>query len=165
MIITKKAKPINNNTMKVPNILQAGAITPSDPLVFGFWKVPTDICATVCYQVGSFGVSSVLGESSRLRFLVVFVDLEVAASRVVLLFSFFSIAWALISTVRPSRMGIDGSIVRVTMAMKHKLEKESPMRYRMAYVREKISLSPASSGIPITSQNMFPWLVSGHLTT
>lgn len=27
-----------------------GEITPKDPLVFGFWKVPKDICAVVCYQ-------------------------------------------------------------------------------------------------------------------
>lgn len=25
-------------------------IVPSDPLVFGFWKVPSEICASVCYQ-------------------------------------------------------------------------------------------------------------------
>jgi D-xylose reductase len=33
-----------------PNILQAGAIAPSDPLVFGFWKVPKPECASVCYK-------------------------------------------------------------------------------------------------------------------
>ena len=27
-----------------------GEITPKDPLVFGFWKVPKDTCAEVCYQ-------------------------------------------------------------------------------------------------------------------
>jgi D-xylose reductase len=30
------------------NIL-TGSITPSDPLVFGFWKVPKESCAQVCY--------------------------------------------------------------------------------------------------------------------
>ena len=28
----------------------SGGITPADPLVFGFWKVPKDACAEVCYQ-------------------------------------------------------------------------------------------------------------------
>ena len=27
-----------------------GSINPADPLVFGFWKVPKDICADVCYN-------------------------------------------------------------------------------------------------------------------
>ncbi len=31
------------------NILKGG-ITPNDPLIFGFWKVPNEICARVCYQ-------------------------------------------------------------------------------------------------------------------
>lgn len=35
--------------MSVPNILKGG-IKPSDPLVFGFWKVPKDSCAEVCYH-------------------------------------------------------------------------------------------------------------------
>ena len=33
------------------NILKGdGVIQPADPLVFGFWKVPKDVCADVCYQ-------------------------------------------------------------------------------------------------------------------
>mmetsp|Transcript_21446 Transcript_21446/g.40044 ORF Transcript_21446/g.40044 Transcript_21446/m.40044 type:complete len:329 (-) Transcript_21446:11-997(-) len=35
---------------QAPNILQAGTISPADPLIFGFWKVPKSVCATVCYQ-------------------------------------------------------------------------------------------------------------------
>jgi len=30
-------------------------LTPADPLVFGFWKVPKDICANVCYQAIAAG--------------------------------------------------------------------------------------------------------------
>jgi len=33
----------------------AAPISPSDPLVFGFWKVPKDKCADVCYQAISAG--------------------------------------------------------------------------------------------------------------
>lgn len=35
--------------MPVVSILN-GDISPKDPLVFGFWKVPGNICAEVCYQ-------------------------------------------------------------------------------------------------------------------
>jgi D-xylose reductase len=35
---------------QAPNILKVGSITPSDPLIFGFWKVPKDICSAVCYN-------------------------------------------------------------------------------------------------------------------
>jgi len=31
-------------------ILAAGRIKPADPLIFGFWKVPKEECAEVCYQ-------------------------------------------------------------------------------------------------------------------
>ncbi len=33
-----------------PNLVQRIGISPSDPLVFGFWKVPREQCASVCYQ-------------------------------------------------------------------------------------------------------------------
>lgn len=34
-----------------PNrIIEGRRITPSDPLVFGFWKVPPEVCASVCYE-------------------------------------------------------------------------------------------------------------------
>ena len=35
--------------LPAPAILKGG-IAPSDPLVFGFWKVPKEVCADVCYQ-------------------------------------------------------------------------------------------------------------------
>jgi len=35
--------------LPAPAILKGG-ITPIDPLVFGFWKVPRESCASVCYQ-------------------------------------------------------------------------------------------------------------------
>jgi diketogulonate reductase-like aldo/keto reductase len=35
--------------LEAPSILQGG-IKPSDPLVFGFWKVPKEICEEICYQ-------------------------------------------------------------------------------------------------------------------
>jgi D-xylose reductase len=34
---------------QTPSILEGG-IHPADPLVFGFWKVPKDVCAEVCYE-------------------------------------------------------------------------------------------------------------------
>lgn len=41
-------------TGKARNILR-GDITPLDPCVFGFWKVPKEICADVCYQAIKHG--------------------------------------------------------------------------------------------------------------
>ena len=40
-----------NDNMKLPApALLKGGVTPADPLVFGFWKVPKDSCAMVCYE-------------------------------------------------------------------------------------------------------------------
>ncbi len=36
--------------MVSPNLVQRIGISPTDPLVFGFWKVPREKCASVCYQ-------------------------------------------------------------------------------------------------------------------
>ena len=36
--------------MVSPNLAQRVGISPIDPLVFGFWKVPKESCASVCYQ-------------------------------------------------------------------------------------------------------------------
>ena len=36
--------------MLSPNLVQRIGISPTDPLVFGFWKVPREKCASVCYQ-------------------------------------------------------------------------------------------------------------------
>jgi len=40
--------------MKPASVL-SGSIKPSDPLIFGFWKVPKESCANVCYQAISAG--------------------------------------------------------------------------------------------------------------
>lgn len=36
--------------MVSPNLVQRIGISPIDPLVFGFWKVPREKCASVCYK-------------------------------------------------------------------------------------------------------------------
>jgi diketogulonate reductase-like aldo/keto reductase len=40
---------------EAPNILKACSIVPSDPLVFGFWKVPKNVCSLVCYNAIKHG--------------------------------------------------------------------------------------------------------------
>jgi diketogulonate reductase-like aldo/keto reductase len=39
-----------SNGIAIGQRIQYQPIQPSDPLVFGFWKVPTNVCADVCYN-------------------------------------------------------------------------------------------------------------------
>jgi len=44
------AQPDNGVAIGDVPLASFGSLNPPDPLVFGFWKVPSDKCAEVCYQ-------------------------------------------------------------------------------------------------------------------
>lgn len=49
-ILTCNDHKDNMASTESPNLVEGRGISPSDPLVFGFWKVPSEVCASVCYQ-------------------------------------------------------------------------------------------------------------------
>ena len=50
-----RAEPVNNVALGLRPGSYYAPLQPADPLVFGFWKVPQDICAEVCYQAIASG--------------------------------------------------------------------------------------------------------------
>ena len=50
-----RAEPVNGVALGLRPDRFYAPLQPADPLVFGFWKVPRDVCAEVCYQAITAG--------------------------------------------------------------------------------------------------------------